>query len=418
MAPAADPSTLSDRLSGHSAVRRLAEAGEGESGLWLVGGAVRDLLLGEQPLDLDLSVEADAPATAQRMAERLGGTVHASGRFDTATVSARGLVFDVARARRESYPRPGALPEVEPATIDEDLPRRDFTVNALAASLDRARLGELRSPPGALEDLDAGLLRVMHRRSFIDDPTRLLRLARFAARGGRGEAGEGRSRARFTPQPETERLAREAIGAGALDTVSGHRIGAELRLLVAKAPPLAALREAQRLGLLAALNPALELDEELTASTLALIGDDRERPLAALAAVSRRIDPGPLRAWLDGLGFPAAERDAMVAAVRDAPALAAALRAAHRPSEIAAAAGRASAAAVALAGALGAAESARRWLEELRHVRLEIAGRDLVEAGVPEGPAVGRALTAALVAKLDGAARGRDEELRAGLAVV
>jgi tRNA nucleotidyltransferase (CCA-adding enzyme) len=392
-------------MRGDAAIRRVAEAGAEESGLWLVGGAVRDLLLGDEALDIDLSVEGDAPATAQRMAERLGGTVHASDRFDTATVSAPGLVFDVARARRESYPRPGALPEVAPATIDEDLPRRDFTVNALAASLDPDRLGELRSPPGALEDLESGLLRVMHARSFIDDPTRLLRLARF---GGR----------RFSAEPDTDRLAREALAAGALTTVSGNRIGAELRLLVAKAPPLTALQEAERLGILTALNPALELDEELTASTLALIGEDPERPLAALATVSRGLAPAELRAWLDGLGFPAAERDAIVAAATEAPVLAQSLGAAGRPSEIAAAAARAPAAAIALAGALGAPEPARRWLDELRYVRLEIGGRDLVAAGVPEGPAVGRALAAALAAKLDGTAHGRVEELQAGLAAV
>ncbi|MGI8593762.1 MAG: hypothetical protein ACR2ML_05250 [Solirubrobacteraceae bacterium] len=416
-----DPATLPERMRSAPRVAALIEAAHEEDGLWLVGGAVRDLLLGGDPKDLDVLVEGDALAVADRMGARLGGEVEATGRFDTATVRAREVAFDLARARTETYPLPGALPEVAPATLEEDLPRRDFTVNALAAALAAERLGQLRAPAGALDDLRGAVLRVFHPGSFRDDPTRLLRLARLAARLS------------FAPDDGTAALAREAIAAGALQTVSGPRLGAELRLLARDPAALPAARCAQEGGVLVSLHPSLHLDERLTARALALLPS----PLVLVASLARGFERGELLAWLDGLGFEAGDRDAIAAAALDAPVLAAALGAARRPSEIAFAARGRPDAGVALAGALGAEEAsagrgrftpavpppgalgaegaARRWLEELRHVRLEIGGADLVAAGVSEGPVIGRALGAALRAKLDGEARGREEELRAAL---
>ncbi len=416
-----DPATLPELMRSSPRVAALIETARDEDGLWLVGGAVRDLLLGGDPKDLDVLVESDALAAANRMAARLGGEVEATGRFDTATVRAPEVAFDLARARTETYPRPGALPEVAPATLEEDLPRRDFTVNALAGALAGQRLGELRAPPGALDDLRAGILRVFHPSSFRDDPTRLLRLARLAGRLG------------FEPDARTAALAREAIGAGALQTVSGPRLGAELRLLARDPAALAGSRWAQQNDVLAALHPSLAFDEALCARALALLPS----PLVLLASIARGFERGELRSWLDRLGFEAGDRDAIAAAALDPPALAVELAAARRPSEIAAAARGRPDAGVALAGALGAESgasptrpstpavaptdalgaegAARRWLERLRHVRLEIGGSDLIAAGVPEGPAIGRGLDIALRAKLDGEAHGRDDELRAAL---
>ena len=135
--------------------------------------------------------------------------------------------IDLARARRERYLRPGALPEVEPASLDEDLRRRDVTVNAMALGLD----GELITVPGAVEDLAGGILRVLHDRSFADDPTRLWRVARYAARLG------------FAVEPRTRALAHAADPS----TVSGDRLGAELRLALREPDPPAALRAARDL---------------------------------------------------------------------------------------------------------------------------------------------------------------------------
>ena len=147
----------------------------------LVGGSVRDLLRGGTPSDLDLVVEGPAAPVAQR----LGGQTRTHDRFGTLTVTVGAVTFDIATARRERYAHPGALPEVEPAPLREDLLRRDFSVNAIALALSGPDRGRLRAAPGGLEDLDRRpILRVLHDASFVDDPTRLLRLARYRARLG------------------------------------------------------------------------------------------------------------------------------------------------------------------------------------------------------------------------------------------
>jgi tRNA nucleotidyltransferase (CCA-adding enzyme) len=377
-------------------LRALADA----PGAYLVGGAVRDLLLGGRPVDLDLVVEGDAAIAASRIGDDL--VVH--DRFGTSTVTAGGFTYDVARARRERYPSPGALPEVEPAGIDEDLLRRDFTVNAIAVALDGEQPGAVHAAPRAIEDLDGRLLRVLHDRSFIDDPTRLLRLARYSSRLG------------FAAEPATEGLARGALDEAALATVSGPRIGAELRLLAREPDPVAALAALRGLGIDRAVHPSFGLtDEALARRAIALLGADGRRDRLALAVAALAVAASELGGLLDALAFEAADRDAIVAAASGAAELARRLAEAVRPSEIARAAGGAGAEQVALAGALGPEEPARRWLERLRHVRLEIDGGDLLGAGVPEGPAVGRGLAAALAAKLDGAVAGRDDELAVAL---
>ena len=364
--------------------------------MYLVGGAVRDLLLGGAPLDLDLAVEGDASA----LAASVGGEVRAYDRFGTSTVMLDGYTYDIARTRRETYAHPGALPDVAPAPIAEDLLRRDFTVNAIALALAGDTAGELTAAPEALEDLDARRLRVLHDRSFVDDPTRLLRLVRYA------------TRLRFEIEPRTRALADDSISDGALGTVSGPRIGAELRLLAREPDPVRALGGLRELGLDAGIHPGFGVDDEpLARHALALLPDDGRRDRLVLAAAARGVPAAELPALLDSLAFEAEDRDVIVLAATRAGEVTRTLAAASAPSEIAAAVGGAPAELVALAGALGAEPQAREWLDRLRHVRLEIDGRDLLAAGVPEGPAIGRGLRAALDAKLDGRASGREQQL-------
>ena len=369
---------------------------DGEPGVWAVGGAVRDALLERAPRELDLVVEGDAVAVARRVAERVGGALVAHDRFGTATVRADGVLLDLATARRETYERPGALPDVAlGATLDEDLARRDFTVNALAL---RLADGELRGAPGAEDDLRAGILRVLHDASFRDDPTRLLRLARYAARLG------------FAADPHTSELAAGALADGALATVSGERLGAELRLL-AREPQPAAVGELARHGLGAALLPGFDPDPDRIRRALAVAGavPDARADRVALAAAVRGAPAHALAARLRALAFPAADAAAIVAAADvDAGALAGA-----RPSEADAALARLPVEAAIVAAADGAAP-ARAWLDDGRRARLAIDGDDLLAAGL-SGPAVGRGLAAARAALLDGAAPTRDDQLAAAL---
>jgi tRNA nucleotidyltransferase (CCA-adding enzyme) len=378
-------------LGPHPALRALAD----EPGVHVVGGAVRDALLGRAPHELDLVVEGDAAAVAARAAEVLGGRVVAHERFGTATVQAPEATFDLASARTERYPRPGALPEVTPgATVREDLARRDLTVNAIAVALAD---GTLTAWPGALEDLDAGVLRVLHDRSFADDPTRMLRLARYAGRLG------------FAPDPATDVMLAAAVADGAAGTVSGERLGEELRLLAAEPQP-AALAALERHGLGAAvLHPAFHVKRSLVARAAALTPAGARADLAALAATLRDVPRDELAAALERLAFPAGERDLVLAAAT-APALAAA-----SDETLWDALRRAAPETVAVAGAAGDEAAARRWLDDLRARRLAISGDDLVAAGL-QGPAVGAGLEAAMRAHLRGEAPDRERQLAAALA--
>jgi len=389
---------LSGRLRALPAAQPLfARLDDGAPPVHLVGGAVRDILLGGTPFDLDLVVEGDAAA----FAASLGGKRKVHDRFGTSTVVLDAFAYDIARSRRETYAHPGALPDVEPAPLEEDLLRRDFTVNAIAVALAG---GALSAAPNALEDLQARQLRVLHDRSFLDDPTRLMRLVRYAARLG------------FDIEPHTRGLAIEAIEGGALRTVSGPRAGAELRLLAREDDPVRALQALSDLGLDHALHPAFKLDDEVLARrALALLPTDGRRDRLALSVAARDVPAAELPGLLDSLAFEAEDRDAIVATATRANSVARALAAAEKPSAIAAAAAGAPLELVALAGALGPEDQAREWIERLRHIRLAIDGRDLIAAGVPEGPAIGRALRAALAAKLDGRVGDRDHELAEAL---
>ena len=363
---------------------RLMKAFAAGEGVHLVGGAVRDLLLERAPRELDLVVEGDVDAAAAR----LDGEVTAHDRFGTARVRAGGCAYDLVRARAETYAHPGALPDVRPGTLDEDLRRRDVTVNAIALGLD----GAVTAVDGALEDLRAGRLRVLHDASFVDDPTRVWRVARYAARLG------------FDVEERTRALA----GAADPATVSGDRLGAELRLALSEPDPLAALQAVRELNP-AYLPEGFDAHPRALAAAFELLGGEGRADLLTLAACTASMDARALLAWLDDMGFTAAERDLVAAASRFSTG--APLRAARTNAEIARAVRGAPIEAVALAGG----ENARRWLAELRDVRLEINGDDLLAAGIPEGPGIGARLQRTLDRKLDGELAGRDQELAAAL---
>ena len=391
----------------------------------LVGGAVRDLLLGHWPRELDVTVAGDSAPLARALSASVSPSERPYGhvvepilheRFSTASVVWDYGRIDIAELRAESYPAPGALPDVRSGSVEEDLARRDFTVNAISLPLGGERRGELIAVEGALEDLQQGRLRVLHEQSFRDDPTRLLRLARYAARLG------------FEVETRTAELARAALAERALDTVSGARIGAELRLALGEANAIAALGAMNELGVLHALHPRLRCEQPVIEATLALLPADGRPDLALLAALvlplalraqddrSEIGQSAEIVALLDRWDFPAGDRDRVAAATVAVPRLIEELPAAERPSRLRAVAAAVPLEGVALAGALGARESAGRWLEDTRHIALEVTGADLLAAGLPEGPEIGRRLEAVLELRLDGRlADGREAELQAAL---
>jgi tRNA nucleotidyltransferase (CCA-adding enzyme) len=353
---------LRDSLRAMPCGATLLDAAPPGGGVYLVGGAVRDLLRGATPRELDVAVEGDTTP----LLTALGGLPLRHERFGTATVQSGDCRIDVAMTRAERYTSPGALPEVRPAGLAEDLGRRDFTVNAIALGLAD---GRLREAPGAQDDLRAGLLRVLHDRSFLDDPTRLWRLARYRARLG------------FGIEPHTRELARTAVDSGALATVSGTRIGNELRLALAEPDPVEALESAAELG----LAPWLEVDRAAVERALDVLGGSGDPALTVLATVARGVpDLGLTAAWMRTLDIAAGLRAVDLAG---APSSAADRAFGNAPAEAVAATGT---------------PEARRWLAQDRHRRLAITGEDLIAAGVPRGPELGARLRAVRDAVLDG----------------
>ncbi|MFP4472810.1 MAG: CCA tRNA nucleotidyltransferase [Candidatus Omnitrophota bacterium] len=205
--------------------------------LYLVGGCVRDLLLGRQTFDIDVVCPAPAVSAAREFAAREHLDVTTHDRFGTATLFYHdGTYIDWVTARKERYDRPGALPEVEPSSLEEDLFRRDFTLNAVAASLAPGAEGELVDPYDGQKDLRAGVLRVLHGESFRDDPTRILRGVRFAQRFD------------FNFSPETRELAVCALAEGVWRTVSGPRYFQECLRFCSEPSPLSCFRGLARLA--------------------------------------------------------------------------------------------------------------------------------------------------------------------------
>jgi tRNA nucleotidyltransferase (CCA-adding enzyme) len=260
---------------------------------------------------------------------------------------------------------------------------------------------------------------VLHDESFLDDPTRLLRLARYRARLG------------FEPEEHTAELAAQALATGALETVSGARIGAELRLALGEPDPVATLASLEDLGALSAVHPRLRLEESLARRALAILPADGRADLLLVATLLLSIADGStadrervMFGLLDDLEFTASDRDRAIKTALLAPSMGEAMRDVHTPSELRELAHAATLEAVALAASSLDEEHARgeagaiagRWLEQLRHVRLRITGDDLLAAGVSAGPEIGHRLEAVLDMRLDGELDDtREAQLRAAL---
>ena len=341
--------------------------------LWAVGGAIRDLAAGVAPAELDLACGGHAAALATATAARLGVVsgevvaVHREPRFATARIGLRGRQIDLAELRSERYARPGALPEVRPgATIEEDLARRDFSVNAIALGVAGQRHGELLDPFAGLEDLGALRLRALHADSFRDDATRLWRGARYAAALG------------LRPEPQTAHWIED--GPRWIARISGRRLWAEFERTAATRRVGAALRLLEAWGALRGVHPAWSLPPE------------------ASRALARRPGPHPPSLLLAVLIAPLAGR-AAIADRLTAPR--SARRTVDEAARLIAARDRTPDTLTALEGVSSEARVAARWLDpagqrllqrDLRRwerTRPPLDARALLRLGVEPGPALG-----------------------------
>lgn len=387
-----------------------------ESGLalYLVGGTVRDLMLGRTRTDIDLAVEGDGMGFAARLARALGARCAPNPRFLTATVEMPGgHSLDVATARSETYERPGALPRVAAASMDVDLARRDFTINAMAVSLNGRSFGELVDPFDGGADLRKKQVRILHDRSFIDDPTRLFRAVRFE------------QRLRFRFEPGTERRYREAVAEGMIGNLSGPRLLEQLKLVCFEPDPWLVFNRLEGLEVLRAIHPALGSDEGLKTLVreispsggpaspasdgwwilylVALFGPHRAE---TLQGVVDRLKPNRrLRKAIEDMSRWSVVERAVESGEIDTPADF--FRAVRTISEDT----------MLFVTLTHPAEGMRKRCEtyyhQHRHMRLSIDGGTLKDLGIVEGPAYGRILDEVLSMKINGEIGTEEEERRA-----
>ncbi|OPZ84589.1 MAG: Multifunctional CCA protein [bacterium ADurb.Bin429] len=388
---------------------RIAEVATGMGlTIFLVGGAVRDLLVGNETIDLDLLVEGEGIPLAEAVGRELGGHVVTHPKFHTGKVELPdGRAVDLATARTEFYQYPAALPTAEHSSVREDLYRRDFTINAMAMQLNGDEPGRLLDPFGGSRDLAESIIRVLHNLSFVEDPTRILRAVRFEARFG------------FRMDERTEELARHAIEMELLDRVSGHRIREELRAIFARPFPEVALRRLDDLGLLAALEPGWRLAgpaPEYCRLEDALAWARSQPDVAAhmiepgaqrLLLVFCRLAPEHAARLTERLRLPVREKRLALLAPR-LPVLVPALAVESlKPSELDALLRPLNVplclALLALAESPVVWARVQHYLTDLIHVPVPLSGDELKALGIPRGPAFARIITRLRALRLDGA---------------
>jgi tRNA nucleotidyltransferase (CCA-adding enzyme) len=399
-------------------LRQVQAVAAGVRGVYLVGGAVRDLLLGEPGFDVDIAVEGDGIAFADNLAVRLKGHVRPHEKFGTAVVVARGasgerLRVDVASTRSESYEHPGALPKVEHAGIRSDLARRDFSINAMAVSLKPETFGDLLDFYGGMEDLQAGRIVVLHNLSFIEDPTRVLRAIRYENRYG------------VRMDEHTFNLARACCAMDLVGDLSSARLRDELVALLEEERADFSLRRMDELGLTPSVHGRLRADaatRELVRRGDLLRGEhglDGEMPRWRLRLIwmLRDLEPEEIALWTERMRIRRQDADVLERGfvlgrrladrVRRGPSEAVLYDlAASQPLE-------AVVAAMALDGSGVTAARLGRYLDVTRHLRLDINGEDLLALGIPSSPHMGEVLRSVLHLKINGVVHGRDEELEA-----
>ena len=383
---------------------------------FLVGGVVRDALLGVDVVDIDLTVEGSGVEFAEALARRLGGRASRHDAFGTATVSFGEQTIDVATTRSEAYAAPAALPSVADATIEQDLYRRDFTVNAMAMALGATERWTLLDPYGGETDLASRTLRVIHSLSFIDDPTRLIRAARYEARYG------------FALDPHSDSLARSCVALRVVEKLSGARVGNELVPLLKESAGAEALERLHERGVVAALHPALDagastLQAMRHVESLAADVPDASVWRIRLALLTGSMSQGERVPWLRSLQLARADVQLIDRASEASQTLLALVGRDMSSSELHKALApepiEATVLALGAAAATSTAELAlRRFVADLRHVELTIGGDDLATLGLPRSPEVGRVLEAVLALKLDGRVATRGEELDAAAGLI
>lgn len=399
-----------------AAVRTIGQRADAEGmRAHVVGGFVRDMLLGRPNLDVDIVVEGDGLAFAEKAAEALGYRIKVHKRFGTAVlIVSKTLHIDITSARTEYYTRPGALPTVERSSLRQDLFRRDFSINAMAACITPDCFGAIADPFGGLTDLERGVIRSLHSLSFVEDPTRVLRAARFEERYG------------FRMDGSTTALLRQAVDMEMLSEVSGARIREEMLDILDEERVASALRRLEEIGAFSALVPdgvdrARVLDEFtlVDASYPALARRFSRTPRRRVALVVPLVasaSRASAEKWARRLRFGREYGEPAITTAEKGSAVLGMLRDRRkmRDSRLYFALQALPDETLIYLWAVGGRlerERIERYLDHLAGTRTDVSGDDLTALGMVPGPAYSAILAQALADRLDGKAVGREAEL-------
>ena len=377
--------------------------------VYLVGGVVRDLLLGYPNFDLDLVVEGDAVKLAQQVAETSQAKLLAHRRFGTAKLRYENFTLDLATARKETYVRPGALPAVTPGTLKDDLIRRDFSINAMAISLASNDYGELVDPYQGKSDLEHRLIRILHPGSFTDDATRILRGVCYEQRFG------------FEFEAQTARLLKRDIPM--LDTISGDRIRHELEHIFEEDRPELVIKRLGELGALHRINPSLKGDGWIAEKfdKARRLKKPSQLPSLYFCLLTYSLSEKEIEQFLARLNIPAKLSLAMRDTLRLKTSLPFLNKSSLKPSEIYYLLREYEPLAIQANAIAAESPTARRHLQlfltKLRYVRTSLDGEELKKLGIPPGPKMGKVLQELHKAKLDGEVRTRADEKKLALSL-
>jgi tRNA nucleotidyltransferase (CCA-adding enzyme) len=385
------------------------QAAKQEQRVYLVGGVVRDLLLGYPNFDLDLVVEGDAVKLAQQVAETSKAKLLAHHRFGTAKLRYENFTLDLATARKETYARPGALPAVTPGTLKDDLIRRDFSINAMAISLAANDSGELIDPYQGKNDLEHRLIRILHPGSFSDDATRILRGVRYEQRFG------------FEFEAQTAQLLKRDIPM--LDTISGDRIRHELELIFKEKQPELVIKRLGELGVLPRISPSLKGDGWIAEKfdKARRLKKPTQLPSLYFCLLVYSFSEKDIEQFLARLNISAKLSRAMHDTLRLKPSLPLLDKPSLKPSEIYYLLREYEPVAI-QANAIASESSTihrslQLFLTKLRYIRTSLNGEELKRLGISAGPEMGQVLQILHKAKLDGEVSTRADEKKLALSL-
>ena len=369
---------------------------------YLVGGAVRDIILGKTPKDLDFVVDKKAENISSEIALELNGEVLSNSEFGTSKLSVKKSIYDIANARSETYAHPGALPKVTRNSIDKDLWRRDFSINSVAIQLTQDENWQILDPTDGLTDISHGTIRVLHNKSFVDDPTRIFRAVKYSIRFG------------FSIDEKTEKLIGNCIKSNYINKISGNRILSEVSQILEENNFKTNIQLLSSLGILSSIHPKLKIGNALLDKLTKLNNDTKEDKSKLLTLFFSDINPENI----DGICQRLDVNPKTVKMLHDIQTIKQNTKSLSKTkiinSELMMLLDKLDIESISYIQLISKNESLRKnlsnFLDKLRFIKPKIAAKEIISLGIDPGPQIGNLLADIRFAVADGILKTVNEE--------